>query len=97
MNKSNDINAIVQKIYGLLELLTELSENDSAPVEHKNDRVEMLTVKECANCVSGLSEHTIRQLVSQNKIQHIRVGDGAKKSKILINKESLLKYLRDGC
>ena len=37
---------------------------------------EMLTIKECAEAVTGLSEHTIRQLVAQEKIPYIRTGKG---------------------
>lgn len=42
----------------------------------------------------GLSEHTVRQLVSQNKITYIRSGAG-KRGKILINKSILLKYFEE--
>ena len=37
---------------------------------------EMLTLKECAETVKGLSEHTIRQLVLQGKVPCIRTGAG---------------------
>ncbi|MDE7303124.1 MAG: helix-turn-helix domain-containing protein [Oscillospiraceae bacterium] len=55
-------------------------------------KVEMLTVKECAELVKGLSEHTVRQLVMQDKIPYVRAGQG-KRGKILINKTDLLDYL----
>lgn len=69
----------------------------SAPKENGNfkandDTIEMLTIKECAQAVHGLSEHTVRQLVAQNKIPYIRTGQG-KRGKILINKQALLNYL----
>lgn len=54
--------------------------------------IEMLTVKECTEAVSGLSEHTVRLLVAQKKIPFIRTGQG-KRGKILINKAALLDYL----
>ena len=54
--------------------------------------VEMLTIKECAKAVTGLSEHTIRQLVAQEKIPYIRTGKG-KRGKILISKSALYDYL----
>ncbi len=57
--------------------------------------VEMLTVKECASAVKGLSEHTVRQLVAQGKIPYIRTGAG-KRGKILISKSALLGYFNDG-
>jgi excisionase family DNA binding protein len=52
----------------------------------------MLTIKECAEAVTGLSEHTIHQLVAQEKIPYIRTGKG-KRGKILISKAALLEYL----
>ena len=42
--------------------------------------------------VNGLSEHTIRQLVAQGKVEYIRAGSGVR-GKILVSKASLLKYL----
>lgn len=80
---------LLQKVLALLD--------DSAPKEDGNFKandgtIEMLTIKECAQAVHGLSEHTIRQLVAQNKIPYIRTGQG-KRGKILINKKALLNYL----
>lgn len=71
--------------------------DSSVPKENDNfkandDTIEMLTIKECAQVVHGLTEHTIRQLVAQNKIPYIRTGQG-KRGKILINKKALLNYL----
>jgi len=50
----------------------------------------MLTIKECTEIIKGLSEHTVRQLVTQGKVKYIRTGQG-KRGKILINKEDLIK------
>jgi len=80
---------LLQKVLALLD--------DSAPKEDGNlrgndDTIEMLTIKECTQTVHGLSEHTVRQLVAQNKIPYIRTGQG-KRGKILINKRALLDYL----
>jgi len=55
--------------------------------------VEMLIIKECDQQISRLSEHTVRQLVLQNKIPHIRT-EQSKCGKILIPKSVLLDYLR---
>lgn len=68
-------------------------DNESkAPDEPKKpDKVELLTVKECAKEVSGLSECTVRQLAAQGKLPHIRSGAG-KRGKILIPKAALLEY-----
>ncbi|MCQ2470236.1 MAG: helix-turn-helix domain-containing protein [Ruminococcus sp.] len=79
--------AIVDNILELLIQLTEDGEN-SAPQTTKaptTDKVEMLTIKESAALISGLSEHTVRQLVAQNKIKYIRTGEGIR-GKILVNK-----------
>ena len=54
--------------------------------------IEMLTIKECAETVCGLSEHTVRQLVKQGKISFIRTGAG-NNGKILVSKSALLDYL----
>ena len=65
---------IVDNILELLIQLTEDGEN-SAPQAAKappNDKVEMLTIKESAALISGLSEHTVRQLVRQGKVKSVR-------------------------
>ncbi len=61
------------------------------PVVEKPEKVELLTIKECIKIIDGLSECTLRQLVAQGKIPHIRSGIG-KRGKILIPKAALLKY-----
>ena len=85
---------IMAKIVALLSQLIE-NENDTQkekPPERPAEPVEMLTIKECTQAVSGLSEHTVRQLVAQKKIPYIRTGQG-KRGKILISKAALLEYL----
>lgn len=67
--------------------------NADIPVVEKADRVELLTVKECVKAVDGLSECTLRQLVAQGKISHIRSGVG-KRGKILIPKAALIGYFK---
>lgn len=76
-----------------ISIWLEFEELPSAPPQLSNEQVEMLTIKECAQQVSGLSEHTIRQLVLQNKLPHIRTGQG-KRGKILVPKSALLNYLK---
>lgn len=81
----------------IVALLSQLIENDTdnrktEVNERSAEPVEMLTIKECTQAVSGLSEHTVRQLVAQNKIPYIRTGQG-KRGKILISKAALLDYL----
>ncbi len=82
----------------ILELLIQLAENEenSAPQTTKAltaDKVEMLTIKESAALVTGLSEHTVRQLVKQGKVKSVRTGEG-KNGKILINKADLIEYFQ---
>lgn len=78
----SQIKAIIDNIY--VEEVT-LTQSKST------DKPQLLTVKECTKEISGLSEHTVRQLVAQNKLPYIRSGAG-KRGKILINKSVLLKY-----
>lgn len=53
---------------------------------------EMLTVKECAETVKGLSEHTVRMLIARGELASFRTGAG-KHGKILVPKSSLLDYI----
>ena len=85
---------IISQIVLLLERLIE----SQTPTQHieqtyiKDKPLEMLTVKECAALVNGLSEHTVRQLVAQDKVAYVRAGSGVR-GKILVSKASLLEYL----
>ena len=81
---------IVEKIKELLSRL--ISDNEPQETKQESKPLEMLTIKECAEAVKGISEHTIRQLVAQNKIPFIRTGQG-KRGKILISKSALLDLL----
>ena len=83
---------LIQQMVNLLSAMIEVEELSST-TPPSNEQVEMLTIKECAQQISGLSEHTIRQLVLQNKLPHIRTGQG-KRGKILVPKSALLEYLR---
>ena len=87
-----DKQAIISQIVILLSQLSETEdEKPTAAVPLKDKPVEMLTVKECTEVIKGLSEHTVRQLVAQQKIPYIRTGQG-KRGKILISKDALLAY-----
>ena len=82
----------------IVALLSQLIDNGAEPPKamppaHSAEPVEMLTIKECSEAVSGLSEHTVRQLVAQKKIPYIRTGQG-KRGKILISKSALLDYMK---
>ena len=85
---------IISQIAQLLEQLIETQPPESAskPQSSESQPVEMLTVKECAALVNGLSEHTVRQLIAQDKVAYVRAGSGVR-GKILVSKASLLKYL----
>ena len=85
---------IISQIVLLLEQLieTQTTEPTPKPQSSENHPLEMLTVKECAALIPGLSEHTVRQLVAQDKVAYVRAGSGLR-GKILVSKASLLKYL----
>ena len=85
---------LIAEVITLLEKRIEVAEENSPLVTAvtQNQPVEMLTIKECAEAVSGLSEHTVRQLVKHGKVAFIRTGQG-ERGKILVSKSSLLEYL----
>ncbi len=55
----------------------------------KENTVEMLTIKEAAALVKGLTEYRVRQMCINDQIPHIMAG-----KKYLINKEMFLDHLR---
>ncbi len=67
---------LISKIAALLNELIDVEEKSSMDVPKLSPKVEMLTIKECTELVKGLSEHTVRQLAVQDKIPHIRTGQG---------------------
>ena len=85
---------LIAQIVAMLNAVIEVEgEQVQAATEQKSSApVEMLTVKECTEAVKGLSEHTVRQLIAQEKIPFIRTGQG-KRGKILVSKAGLLEYL----
>ena len=82
----------IAQIVTLLNEVIEVEEKEGEVVSRPSVPMEMLTIKECTQAVSGLSEHTVRQLIAQDKIPYIRTGQG-KRGKILISKAALLEYL----
>ena len=56
--------------------------------ENEN-KIVMLTIKEAAALVEGLTEYRVRQMCLRGQVPHIMAGN-----KYLINKELFLKYLR---
>lgn len=82
---------LIAQIIAMLNAVIEV-ENEQQTEQKSSAPVEMLTIKECTEAVKGLSEHTVRQLVAQEKIPFIRTGQG-KRGKILVSKAGLLEYL----
>lgn len=93
MNTDNKKELIMQLIATLTAMLESESNNESNASAQivTEEKVEMLTIKECTMVFQGISEHTIRQLVAQGKVKFIRTGQG-QCGKILVNKASLLAY-----
>lgn len=87
-------NEIIAEIAALLEKKLIADEETPIPrITHTiNTPLEMLTIKECTEAVSGISEHTVRQLVKQGKVAFIRTG-ASSNGKILVSKNALLDYL----
>jgi excisionase family DNA binding protein len=52
-------------------------------------KITMLTIKEAAALVEGLTEYRVRQMCINNQIPHIMAG-----KKYLINRNKFLSYLR---
>ena len=58
--------------------------------ENKTEaKIVMLTIKEAAALVEGLTEYRVRQMCINDQVPHIMVG-----KKYLINKELFLRYFR---
>ncbi len=89
-----DKKAIADEIIVLLQRLAEPdTELKIEAIPDGESPVEMLTIKECARLIKGVSEYTVRRLVSQNKIPYVRAGQG-KRGKILIPKNEFLNYFK---
>ena len=82
---------LIAEVVTLLQAKLEADTVQPAPIPSIPQKVEMLTIKECTEEIKGLSEHTIRQLIAQEKLPYIRTGQG-KKGKILVSKTALLNY-----
>ena len=93
---SNSTKEIIDNIFDELVALQESIKKDATDISNKDNavvpqKVELLTIKECADMIDGLSEHTVRQLVKQGKVKSIRTGVG-RNGKILVNKADLIAY-----
>lgn len=78
---------VLLKISKILDEMVEVPKPEPA----KLDVPEMLTIKECAKTIKGITEHAVRRLAVSGKIPSIRIGDG-KYGKILISKWDLYGY-----
>ena len=68
-------------------------QNKSGSENNMNEKkITMLTIKEAAALVDGLTEYRIRQMCIQNQIPCVMAG-----RKYLINKEILLRFLCGEC
>ena len=86
--------ALIAEVVALLQTrLTAMEQSQTSPPTppQVSQVPEMLTIKECAATISGLSEHTVRQLVKQGKLPSLRTGAG-QNGKILVSKAALLTY-----
>lgn len=83
---------LIKKVNDFLESYIEVDEVTKQTTD-ENAPIELLTIQECTQAINGLSEYTVRHLVAQGKIKHIRTGEG-KRGKILVSKQSLLDYLK---
>ena len=93
---SNSAKAIIDNMLDQLVALQESIEKEEGASSNKAntatpEKVEMLTIKESAELISGLSEHTVRKLVAQGKVKSVRTGEG-ERGKILVNKADLIEY-----
>lgn len=86
-------NEIIDNIMNLLIQLTNDEPVPQSVADTAAKPVEMLIIKECTEVVHGLSEHTVRQLVAQDKVKYVRTGQG-KRGKILVNKADLMNYFQ---
>ncbi len=93
---SNTAKTIIDNMLDQLVALQESIEKEEGASSNmtntvKPEKVEMLTIKESADLISGLSEHTVRKLVAQGKVKSVRTGEG-ERGKILVNKADLIEY-----
>jgi excisionase family DNA binding protein len=56
--------------------------------ENTNEKIVMLTIKEAAALVDGLTEYRVRQLCRSGELPCIKAG-----KKYLINKDVLIRFL----
>ena len=70
---------------------TDVRRKENRMTENNEERIVMLTIKEAAALVEGLTEYRVRQMCINDQVPHIMAG-----KKYLINKDLFLRYLRGG-
>ena len=78
--KQNLIAEIAALLQAKLELDIKVENAEPLKSIPNNSAIEMLTIKESVKAVSGVSEHTIRQLITQGKLPFIRTGQGTRQT-----------------
>ena len=92
---NNQKQQLIAEVVALLQYrINEITEKPTTSAPQSPQSVEMLTIKECSECVKGISAHTIRLLVKQGKIPSVRTGAG-QNGKILVSKSALLTYFNE--
>ena len=68
---------------------TDVRRKENRMSENNEERIVLLTIKEAAALVEGLTEYRVRQMCINDQVPHIMAG-----KKYLINKDLFLRYLR---
>ena len=92
--KSNEKERLINEIVSILQTGIKIAPAVAVSPETSHvgsQPLEMLTLKECTEVIKGVSEHTLRLLITQGKIPAIRTGEG-KRGKILVSKNALVSY-----
>lgn len=84
---------IIEQIKVLLAMLENTATEETNQETKEPALPILLTIQECTDMIEGLTPNTVRQLVKQEKVRYIRAGEGAR-GKSLVNKDSLISYLR---
>ena len=87
--------ALIAEVVALLQTRLAEMEQPQPTASQQSQIPEMLTIKQCAETIYGLSEHTIRLLIKQGRLPHIRTGTG-QNGKILVSKAALLAHFNGG-
>jgi len=82
-----------QLIAILKQIACEMAKSE-APSSHKDDIIELLTIKECLELVKGLRESSVRKWLKRGYIAYRRAGEG-NNGKYYIVKSSLLNFLNE--